>query len=89
MEIVHVANDWMDYPDLAVGNTFLYVSVDKMVNNAGLIVARIPLNQLTAAGTINIGYTKASDIDGRPTAPISRKILAIRCFGRDTMPRTS
>ena len=65
MEIVHVANDWMDYPDLAVGNTFLYVSVDKMVNNGGLIVARIPLNQLTAAGTINIGYTKASDIDGK------------------------
>jgi hypothetical protein len=29
------------------------------------VVARIPLNQLTAAGTINIGYTKASDIDGK------------------------
>ncbi len=59
------ANDWMDYPDLAVGNTFLYVSVDKMVKNGGLIVARIPLNQLTAAGTINIGYTGANDIDGK------------------------
>ena len=59
------ANDWMDYPDLSVGNNFLYVSVDKIVNNGGLIVARIPLNQLTAAGTINIGYTGPTDIDGK------------------------
>jgi hypothetical protein len=58
------ANDWMDYPDLSVGNNFLYVSVDKIVNNGGLLVARIPLSQLTAAGTINYNYTKPADIDG-------------------------
>jgi hypothetical protein len=59
------ANDWMDYPDMSVGNNFLYVSVDRLGSGTGLIVARIPLNQLSSAGTVNIGYTGPGDINGR------------------------
>lgn len=60
------ANDWLDYPDLSIGNNSLYVSVDKLGSgNGGLLVARIPLNQLSAAGTINYRYTNPSDINGR------------------------
>lgn len=59
------ANDWLDYPDLAVGNNFLYVGVDKISGNGGLIVARIRLDQLATANTLNIEYTAPADIDGR------------------------
>jgi hypothetical protein len=47
----------LDYPDLAVGNNFLYLSWN---GKGGLQVARVPLtgtNSLQGAGTITIGYT--------------------------------
>jgi hypothetical protein len=53
-----------DYPDMSVGNNFLYVSWDANCSpncNGGLQVARIPLSQIQAGGTINIGYTHQSD----------------------------
>lgn len=50
-------NGWMDYPDLAVGNNFLYVSVDRLGSGSGLIVARIALNQLTAAQNVTVEFT--------------------------------
>lgn len=52
-------NQNMDYPDLAVGKSFLYMSVDNV--NVGLLVARIPLSEIAASTTIHIGFTTPSD----------------------------
>ena len=49
----------MDYPDLAVGDNFLYFSADAV--GSGLLVVRIPLNQIRDSQTINMGYTSPSD----------------------------
>jgi hypothetical protein len=48
-----------DYPDLSVGNNSLYISWDAPCspNCTGFQVARIPLLQIQAAGTIGIDYT--------------------------------
>lgn len=55
-------NDWMDYPDLAVGDDFLYFSADVVSNTiGGLFVGRIPLSDIQAAGVINIGFTNPQD----------------------------
>ncbi len=43
-----------DYPDLSVGDHSLYASADI---NGGLMVFRLPLLELAAGGTVNIGYT--------------------------------
>jgi hypothetical protein len=56
----------LDYPDLAVGDNFLYISWDAGVNCAspcdwGHQVVRIPLAQIGASTTINIGYTNPGD----------------------------
>ena len=56
-----------DYPDLSVGDNYLYVSWDAGWPGCptgcshGRTIARIPLQQLAAGGTINIGYTTPSD----------------------------
>ncbi len=47
-----------DYPDLSVGDHFLYVSADIW---PGLLVARIPLTELRDGVTIHIGYTNPND----------------------------
>jgi hypothetical protein len=49
----------LDYPDLAVGNNFLYLSCD--VVGSGLQVVRVPLQEIRDGVTINFNYTKASD----------------------------
>jgi len=49
----------MDYPDMSVGNNFLYISVDQ--RGPGLLVVRIPLNEIQAGGTINFRFTTPSD----------------------------
>ncbi len=50
----------LDYPDISVTNSYLYASVDgtdKNGNNLGLIVARMPLSDITGSGSsIGIGY---------------------------------
>lgn len=46
----------MDYPDLAVGTNSLYVSADS-VGSGGLVVVRIPLSEIQAAGVINFEFT--------------------------------
>jgi hypothetical protein len=53
---------WLDYPNMSVGNNFLYVSVDNAISGTtsatgGRIVVRIPLSEIAAGGTINFGYT--------------------------------
>jgi hypothetical protein len=56
-----------DYPDLSVGTSYLYMSWDAGWPgcppgcNSGREVARTPLSQLQAGGTIGIDYTKPSD----------------------------
>jgi len=50
-----LGNNWMDYPDMSVGNNYLYISVDDVGH--GLLVMRIPLSQIQASATINIDYT--------------------------------
>src|SRR6266481_2899964 len=47
-----------DYPDMSVGNNFLYMSWD---GNGGLQVARTSLSGLQAGGTITIEFTHPSD----------------------------
>jgi hypothetical protein len=49
----------MDYPDLSVGDNFLYYSADAV--SQGLLVVRIPLNEIRDNQTINMGYTSPSD----------------------------
>lgn len=49
----------MDYPDLSVGDNYLYFSADAVGN--GLLVVRIPLNDIKGGGTINMNYTAPSD----------------------------
>ncbi len=48
-----------DYPDLSVGDNYLYISWD--VRGVGLQVARIKLDDIKAGGTITIDYTNPSD----------------------------
>ncbi len=45
----------LDYPHLSVGANDLYMSIDEV--GVGLLVARIPLSQIKAGGTINVPYT--------------------------------
>ncbi|TMH57174.1 MAG: hypothetical protein E6H53_13455 [Betaproteobacteria bacterium] len=57
---------WFDYPDLAFGDTYLYLSWNAgpqfcKNKDCGHQVARIPLAQLQAGGTIVIGYTDPND----------------------------
>ena len=49
----------MDYPDLSVGDNFLYFSADAV--GTGLLVVRIPLKEIRDSQTINMGYTTPSD----------------------------
>lgn len=56
-----------DYPDLSVGNNYLYMSWDvgwpgcPTGCNSGHLIARTPLSEIQAGGTINLGYTTPSD----------------------------
>jgi hypothetical protein len=52
-------NDWMDYPDVAVGNKFLHFNANVVGVHSGRMVGRIPLEDLKNGGTIHIGYTDA------------------------------
>ncbi len=54
-----LGTNWMDYPDLSVGDNFLYLSCDVVGN--GLQVTRIPLNELRDRLTINFNFTTSTD----------------------------
>jgi hypothetical protein len=60
-----IGTNWMDYPDLSVGNNFLYISAD--VVGTGLIVTRIPLTEIQNSSTINFRFTNASSGDLAPS----------------------
>ncbi|MGA3846293.1 hypothetical protein ACI2UC_23655 [Ralstonia nicotianae] len=57
--IFNLGNNSMDYPDLSVGDNYLYLSVD--ADGSGLLMARIPLTELRDGTTLNIGYSNPSD----------------------------
>jgi hypothetical protein len=48
-------NNWVDYPDMSLGNNSLYMSFDEV--GVGRTVVRIPLAQIQASGTIFFQYT--------------------------------
>jgi hypothetical protein len=61
-----VSGTGFDYPDVSVGNNSLYISWNAGFPcpkgcNSGRQVARIPLAEIQAGGTITIDYTKPSD----------------------------
>ncbi len=62
-----LGTDWMDYPSLSVGDNFLYVSFDVLdsvtdnVADNGLLVSRIPLNEIQQSITINFQFTNPAD----------------------------
>ncbi len=51
--------NWVDYPSLSVGNSFLSISAD--VQSNGLIVIRVPLSEIRDSVTINFNYTNPAD----------------------------
>ncbi len=51
-----LGTDDMDYPDLSFSDTFLFLSTDGL-GTKGRLVARIPLKDLAAGGTIGFQYT--------------------------------
>ena len=54
------ANEFLDYPDMSVGNNSVYFSFDQ-VNSGGRVIVRIPLSEIQSASTINFRYTKNTD----------------------------
>jgi hypothetical protein len=60
-------NHWLDYPNMSIGNNFLYITVDNVGNGGaspptgGRIVVRVPLSEIQAGGTINFRYTNWAD----------------------------
>ena len=55
-----------DYPDMSVGNNFLYLGWDAGFGcpagcSQGFQVARVPLNQIQTSSTITIGFTNPSN----------------------------
>ncbi len=54
-----IGTNWMDYPDLSVGNNSLYISCD--VVGRGLFITRIPLGEIGSSSTINFRYTNSAD----------------------------
>jgi hypothetical protein len=53
----------IDYPDMALGDAHLYISIDGRGtgNGTGLLVVRVPLGEIQAGGTINFRFTTPSD----------------------------
>lgn len=49
----------LDYPDMSVGNNYLYLSFDEV--GTGLMVARIPLSEIQAGGAVTVEWTDPSN----------------------------
>lgn len=59
------ANDWLDYPDLAVSNGYLYASFDDVTTGNGLVVARISLADLQKPGGQTVSWDFTHPQDGK------------------------
>lgn len=55
----NLGNTTMDYPDMSVGDNFLYLSSDAVAS--GLFVVRVPLSEIQNSQTIHMGYTNPAD----------------------------
>jgi hypothetical protein len=81
----NIGQQALDFPDMAFTDTFLYVSVDQQTtttNVNGLIVARIPLSDITGAGgSVGISYYSSVESRAQLTATGSR----LSQNGRDAM----
>jgi hypothetical protein len=53
----NLGENWMDFPDMAIGDNFLYFSTNKV--NTGGFVVRISLAELRDRATLNMRYTAA------------------------------
>jgi hypothetical protein len=53
----NLGENWMDYPDMAVGDNFLYFCTNKV--NTGGFVVRMPLSELRDGTTLHMNYTAA------------------------------
>lgn len=65
----------LDFPDLALTDRFLYVSVDRQTSTTavqGLVVARVPLSDIIAGGNIGITYYTSTESAAMSTATGSR-----------------
>jgi len=49
----------MDYPDISVGNNWIYLSCDAV--NTGLIVMRLPLHEISTGSGFTFWFTQAGD----------------------------
>ncbi|MFO1187400.1 MAG: hypothetical protein U1E87_08110 [Alphaproteobacteria bacterium] len=57
--VFNLGNTTIDYPDLAVGDNFIYLSGDAV--SQGLLVVRVPLNEIRDSLTINFNFTSPSN----------------------------
>jgi hypothetical protein len=73
----NVSNPGVDYPDLSIGNNYVYLSWDLYTGSTyyGHQVARIPLAGLKAGGTIQIGLTDPADGSMSHYAHLSQNTL--------------
>ena len=62
-----IGTHWMDYPAMSLGDGELYFSFDVLdtvadtIADNGLVVVRLNLAEIAAGGTLNFGFTTASD----------------------------
>ena len=62
-----IGTDWMDYPSMSLGDGEVYFSFDVLDSTAdtvadnGLVVVRLSLAEIAAAGTVNFRFTTPAD----------------------------
>jgi hypothetical protein len=60
------SGNWMDFPNITIGSTFLYASSNIFRTSddgfAGSVVWRISLSQLAAGGSVNFNYLVRTDV---------------------------
>jgi hypothetical protein len=77
------ANVWMDYPDLSVGDNFLYYATDvrndsldakgnKVNSTVGRLIARLPLTELRDGQIRNLRFTQPSSSPGAIKSQITQ-----------------
>lgn len=73
---------WLDYPDLAIGNKYIYLSAD--VVGLGHFVVRIPLSEIQSGSTINFNYTHYADGGSAYGGHMAQNLLDTAYWGGQT-----
>jgi len=55
------ASSHFDFPGIAVGDNSLYVNFDSVGGEDGMIVSRIPLDEIKAGGALDVDFTHSTD----------------------------